>query len=241
MHYIHRFLCMAFVITLSGCGLTSQAIHTNPPVSLNSSVRQSPDQPIHVSIVDDDAAQRDDDFVANLAESICSAYPSSYRIVPASLLPAQGQISMKIFIRRLGAFFNPGTSSVLLRSGYRKYVVGVYNEWRQVVDVAKADELIISGYVGGGSGALVGWSGITFIDIKVFDLRPGKSDEFTVSIAAERSTANYGGFITAYRNASHAWNATAPRLQEFLEASAQKNVSEKVPENGMTSNNKPCM
>lgn len=237
----HVFFCVAFIFALSGCGLTAETVHTAPEVVLSNDVPVSPNQPILVAIVDQDAVPRKEGFTNSLAQSICTAFPQSYKIVPETALLADGQISMKISIRRLGAFFNRSKNSVLLQYGYEEFVDGAYSDWQMVIDESKSDEPVISGYVGGPVGIVVGWSGITFLTIDVNDLRKDNGGKFVLSLAAERSTLNNYGFATAYVNAGEAWKVVQPQLNRFLTAAAKKNASDEISGTVETTDKNSCL
>ncbi|MCR9213301.1 MAG: hypothetical protein NXI13_06250 [Proteobacteria bacterium] len=206
----------------------NETVHTIPEVELRSNTDISAQQPILIAITDQDAVARKEDFASILALSICAAYPGSYKIVPETALAEEGRISMHIKVRRLGAFFNRTPNSVLLRSGYETVVDGDYSQWQKVIVASIKDKAVIAGTVGGPAGIVVGWSGITFLDIEVTDMRNDKAEKFILSLAAERSTPNTFGIGSAYENAKDAWGVVQPQLNRFLEASAQKVAAEKT-------------
>ncbi|MFC4270776.1 hypothetical protein GQF03_03510 [Sneathiella chungangensis] len=227
MQTIRSCCVLLLAVLVTGCAsLTNTEIHTSPEVSLNSSFQRAPDKPILISVIDHDAAKREGDFGPVLINEINRIYPNAFQVVPPSTSSVAGSVSMQIHVRRLGGFFNDSTLSVLRRSGYKDPVSGDADEWQQVILEAKSEQPVISGYVGGPYGIIRGWSGIAFIDIKVHDLRFDRPHIFTISIAAERSTLNNFGFITAQMNAAEAWEDVEPRLARFLDAAVQKVAAE---------------
>lgn len=222
---ICSFLLLAVLI--SGCaGVHMQEVHVIPEVSLNSSFEKAPEQPILISIIDHDTVKREGDFAPILSNSIDQVFPNAYKIVPPTASMVAGSVSMRIHVRRLGGFFNQTGVSVLQRSGYTGPVSGNADGWQKVILASKSQDPVISGTVGGRYGIRHGWSGIAFLDIEVHDLRFDSPRIFTVSIAAERSTPNRGGYFSAKINFGRAWENVEPRLARFLNAAVTKVTDE---------------
>lgn len=221
---------LLIVLLITGCNATSGVMHTSPTLTLSKSALFGPHHPIAFTVIDHNVSERGIEFVIGLTKEICSAYPNAFVASSPNFKPAQGQVSMKIGIRQLGAFFNRTKVSLLSKSGYNGLVVGDHDNWQSVIDAAKPSQSEISGTVGGPLGVTAGWSGIAYLEIEIHDLREIEPHVFTVPIATERSTPNNFGIITAGMNSAEAWSVTAPRLSNFLDASVMKIIAEQKTE-----------
>lgn len=233
-HMKYRSLLAISLLALVGA-CNSTTLLTTPKLALSGQPGATLAKPVLFSITDEEAKARGPAYLSELAASICAAYPKALKLVSPEKIPVPGQVSIKIYIRQLGAYFNRANVSRMRHRPREPQLTdpGI-GDWGKVIAASMTNSPNVGGYVSSPNltGALLGiqsgWSGIAFLDIDLHDNRTGKSVSTGFSIAAERSTGNTLGYLSATANAADAWKVVQPAIKRFLEAAVDK-VTQETP------------
>lgn len=205
-------------ILLTAC---DRVVLTKPELTLSQSPTLEARPPLHLVVMDDQAAERGGNYAEQLGKSIRDAYP---RAVALAAEPVAGQATVILRFRQLGAFFTNNRGSVLQAAGGISAPRGTSSGWESVMAE-------LGGYRSRVSGnqflILPGnWSGIAYVEVEVRDQRPGRAAVFGFSLASERATANTLGYLGAQMVASDAWGEVEKPLTAFLNAAVRKLANE---------------
>lgn len=215
---------LPFTAILCGCGTNGSLLHpqflTKPDLSTKSNQELSLKTPLLVTVVDEQAQERGNDYSGTLMSEIKKAYPKAATTATAKPTDAR-QAFVEIRIHKLGAFLCSGTSMSMY--GTVQAPGGAIADWQSVLVTANDTEGPVSAikYVN-----LNNWCGVVNIDVTVRDDRPGRIAAFHFPILAQRLHKDDLGALAAYAVAGEAWDNASERLMRFIDASVRKLIAE---------------